>query len=970
MRLKFCLPACTYSVMAAAIPLCHFTTPATTFPSHPILKNAHLKPPLQLPRFSQKPIIAPSLKQVFKQTSLKEAFRTLTSLFSDQNSIPFCLEEVYSSVLELCASKKAVSHGQQVHAHMIKSFSGYESVFLSTRLVFMYGKCGSLSCAEKMFDKMSHRSIFTWNAMIGAYVSNGEPSRALNLYRGMRASGAPLDSCTFPCVFKACGMLHDLHCGAEVHGLAIRCGYDSIVYVVNSLVAMYAKCSNLDGARKLFDGMTENDIVSWNSITSAYVANGESVEALGLFRDMQKVGLAMNTYTYVAALQACEGSSFLKLGMEIHAAILKASHHVDIYLANALITMYARCGEMNEAARIFYEMDEKDYISWNTLLSGFVHNGLYKEALQFFYDMQDAGINLDQVSLLNVTAASGRLRNLMNGMELHAYAIKSGFDSGLQFGNTLLDMYGKCGNVKYMGRAFDMMLDKDSISWTTLISGYAQCKSYYGALELFSKAQMEGVGVDVMMMASTLLACGGVKNISYVKEVHGYILRRGLSDLELHNSIVAVYGECENINYARRMFESIKFKDVVSWTSMITCYLHNGHANKALELVYLMKASDVEPDSIALVSILSGAAILSALKKGKETHGFIIRKGFVLDGSLANALVDMYARCGALETSHKVFNCIRHKSLALWTCMINANGMHGCGKAAIDIFHRMRDENVVPDHITFLVLLYACSHSGLIDEGKKLLEVMQSEYLLEPWPEHYACLVDLLGRANHLEEALQFVESMQTEPSAEVWCALLGACQVHSNKELGQIAAKKLLELGPENPGNYVLISNVFAASQKWKDVEEVRMRMKECGMKKNPGCSWVEIGNQVHTFVARDKSHPHFEDIYHKLAQITETLKREGDYVPQTKYVLHNVEEEQKVQMLYGHSERLAIAYGLLGTPDGTPIRVTKNLRVCGDCHTFCKLVSKFFGRQLVVRDANRFHHFNRGVCSCGDYW
>uniref|UniRef100_A0A2N9G6I8 DYW domain-containing protein n=1 Tax=Fagus sylvatica TaxID=28930 RepID=A0A2N9G6I8_FAGSY len=903
--------------MTASVTLCHFTT-SSTLMNHPILKKPQLNPPLQIHQFSQKPIKTPSFKEVGNHASLKEAFQTLTRLFPAQNQ--FCPEEAYSSILELCASKKAVSLGQQAHAHMIKSFAVCESVFLSTRLVFMYGKCGSILSAEKVFDKMPQRTIFTWNAMIGAYVSNGEPLGALSLYREMRVLGIPLDSCTFPCLLKACGALNNLRCGAEIHGLAIKCGYDSIIFIVNSIVAMYAKCSNVDGARRLFDGMTEKeDIVSWNSIISAYASNGQSVEALGLFRDMQKGGLAMNTYTSVAALQACEDSFFVKLGMEIHAAILKASHDVNVYVVNALIAMYARCGKMDEAARIFYKMDDKDFISWNTLLSGFVQNGLYEEALKFFHDMKAAGRKPDQVSVLNVIAASGRLGNLLNGMELHAYTIRCGFDSDLQVGNTLIDMYAKCRNMNYMGRAFERMTDKDFISWTTIIAGYAQSKAYSRALELFSKVRIQGMDVDEMMIASILLACGGLKNISYVKEIHGYILRRGLSDLALQNSIVDVYGECKNTDYAKRM---------------------------ALELVYFMRETSVEPDSIALVSLLSAAASLSALKKGKEIHGFLIRKGFIIEGSLANSLVDMYARCGVLENSYMVFNCIRHKSLALWTSMINANGMHGRGNAAVDLLNRMKDENIVPDHITFLALLNACSHSGFIDEGRRFLEVMQCEYHLEPWPEHYACLVDLLGRANRLEEAYQFVKTMQIQPTAEVWCALLGACQVHSNKELGQIAAQKLLELGPENPGNYVLVSNVFAASGRWKDVEEVRMRMKGSGLKKNPGCSWVEVDNKVHAFVARDQSHPQSDEIYHKLAQITDTLEREG-YVAQTKYVLHNVEEEQKVKMLYGHSERLAIAYGLLGTPNGTPVRVTKNLRVCGDCHTFCKLVSKIFGKR-----------------------
>ncbi|XP_057964127.1 pentatricopeptide repeat-containing protein At3g63370, chloroplastic [Malania oleifera] len=943
-----------------------------TITDNPTMRKAHAKPTFKICKFSQKPIDdTPSLKEICKQGNLKEAFLSFSSLFSDPNQLRFCPDEVYSSVLELCASKRALPQGQQIHAHLITSNAMHDSVFLNTKLVFMYGKCGSLRDAQNLFDKMPHRTIFTWNAILGAYVTNGEPSGALELYRDMRISDVPLDACTFPCILKACGGLKDLRCGAEVHGLAVKNGCISVAFVINSLVAMYAKCNDLNGARQLFDIITEKeDTVPWNSIISAYSANEQPTEALELFRKMRKANLDANTYTLVAALQACVGPAFRKLGMEIHAAILKSGHYLDIYVANALVVMYTRCGRMAEAVIIFHKMDEKDNVSWNSILSGFVQNSLYSEALQFFHAMQNASQKPDQISVLSTAAASGRLGYLLNGKEVHAHAIKNGFDTDLQVGNTLLDMYAKCCCENYMIRIFNKMPTKDFISWTTIIAGYTQKNSHLRALELFREVQMLGVDVDEMMIGSILLACSGLKCISCVKEIHGYIMRRGLSDLVLKNSIMDVYGECRDVDYASRMFQLIEIKDVVSWTSMISCYVHNGLANEALEHFYLMKESGVEPDSIALVSVLSAAASLSALRKGKGIHGFLIRKGYSLEGPIASSLLDMYARCGAFENSCKVFTCVRDKDLVLWTSMINANGMHGRGMAAIHLFRMMVDQNLVPDHITFLALLYACSHSGLINEGRKFLEIMKSEYQLEPWPEHYACLVDLLARTNHLEEAYKFVKTMQIEATAVVWSALLSACHVHSNKELGEIAAQKLLELDPKNPGNYVLISNIFAATGRWKDVEDVRMRMKGKGLKKNPGCSWIELGNKAHTFMAMDKSHPEFYEIHQKLTLVTEKLQKEGGYVAQIKFVLHDIKEEEKIKMLYGHSERLAIAYGLLRTPKGTPIRITKNLRVCGDCHTFCRLVSKFFGREIIVRDANRFHHFESGVCSCGDFW
>ncbi|XP_015891506.3 pentatricopeptide repeat-containing protein At3g63370, chloroplastic [Ziziphus jujuba] len=948
--------------MATSVPCLTYSTISYHY-YHPMLKKTHA---LQLPHVSHKPIKIPSLKGTSKQGSLQEAFQSF-----GQTSLQFCLHEAYSSVLERCASEKALSQGQQIHAHMTKFFSVTDSVFLSTKLLFMYGKCGSLLNAHKVFDRMYDRTIFTWNAIIGACVSNGQPLQSLELYREMRLLGVTLDSCTFPCIARACGMLNDLRCGTEIHGLAIKYGFDSVVFVANSLVSMYAKCDDFIGARKLFDGITEmDDTVSWNSMISAYSANGQSTEALSLFREMQKVNLTVDAYTFVSALHACEDSLFGKLGKEIHAAVLKSSHCFDTYVGNALIAMYVRCGKMVDAARIFEDLERKDNVSWNTMLSGFVQNGLYNETLQLFYDMQHDGQKPDQVSVLNIIAASGRSGNLSYGKEVHAYAIKLGLDSDLRVGNTLIDMYARCSCVNLMQGAFDRMPIKDIISWTTVIAGYAQNDSHINALEMCQKVQTEGVDIDSMMIESILLACKGLKCVSLIKEVHGYTMRRGLDDLLLQNAIVSVYGECGLVDYANRIFELIECKDIVSWTSMISCYVNNGLANEAFELLDLMKGAEVEPDSVATMSILSAAASLSALMKGKEIHGFLIRKGFILEESVVSSLVDMYARCGSLGNAIKVYNSVSNKNIVLWTTMINAYGMHGHGKEAIKLFNGKEDERLVPDRITFLALLYACSHSGLVDDGKRYFDIMEKEYQLEPLPEHYACLVDLLGRANRLEEAYQFVSSMNGEATAEVWCALLGACQVHNNKELGEIAARKLLDLDPQNPGNHVLVSNFFATSGRWKDVQEVRKRMKGSGLKKNPGCSWIEVGNKVHAFMSRDKSHPQSEEIYMKLAQITEILEREAGYVAQVKLVLHNIEEEEKVEMLYGHSERLAIAYGLLETPGRTSIRITKNLRVCSDCHTFSKLVSKVFERELVMRDANRFHHFKGGVCSCGDFW
>ncbi|KAK4742828.1 hypothetical protein SAY87_000829 [Trapa incisa] len=901
--------------------------------------------------------------------ALAEAFKSLRSLLRDECSHRV---DVYSQVLDFCTSNKALAEGQQIHSHVVKCVpDSYFSIFLNTKLVFMYGKCGCVHAAEKLFDKMTERTIFTWNAMIGTYVSNADPIGALELYGEMRNSGFFPDPCTFALVLKASSAMEDLPSGAEVHGLAIKSGYISIVFVANALITMYAKCNDLYGARRLFDSMNDKDIVTWNSIISAYSATGIHSEALNLFRDLQRTGHEINTYTVVATLQACEDSKFQKLGSEIHAFVLKSSHTLDIYVANALVSMYLRCRKMNIASRIFYKMENRDNISWNSILSGSVQNGLYSEALQLFRDMQEEGTKPDLVSITNVISACGRIGNLLLGKETHAYAVRRGLDCVLQVGNTLIDLYNKCFTEKYMVHAFDRILAKDRISWTTIIAGYTQNGFYGDAISFFREVVKNGMEVDEFMIGSILLACSGVKSMNYMKEAHCFILRKGIIDLVLQNSLVDSYGECKNIDYAAKTFRFIQEKDIVSWTSMISSYVQNGYPNEAFSVFFKMMEAGVDADPITLISILSAAAALSVARKGKEIHGYLFRKGFSCEGPIASSLVDMYARCGDLKCSFRVFTSVKSKDVILWTSMINANGMHGRGLAAVSLFHDMVNDNkLIPDEITFLSILYACSHSGMISEGKRFIEIMTNDFCLEPWPEHYTCLVDLLGRANRLDEAYEYIQMMPFEPTAEVWCSLLGACRIHSNKKLGEIAAGKLLALVPENPGNYILVSNLFASSGRWKDVKNLRTGMKGRRLTKNPGCSWIEVENKVHSFIARDKSHPHSEKIYQKLGEVAENLAREVGYIPDTKFVLHNVEEEKKVQMIYGHSERLAIAYGLLETPEGSPIRVTKNLRICGDCHTFCKLVSKVYRREVVIRDASRFHHFDDGVCSCGDYY
>ncbi|KAL8260279.1 hypothetical protein R6Q59_028232 [Mikania micrantha] len=893
--------------------------------------------------------------------TLKEAFVSLTNNLNDQETRNNnCLDDAYSSVLERCSTRESLSQVKQVHAHVLKSCYVVDMSFIGTKLVFAYGKSGSLLNAQKMFDEMTERSVFTWNALIGAHVTNGEPFEAIRLFMDMNMFGCCSDASTFTLVLKSCGALEVCGFGVQVHGMVTKLGLLSNMYVSNSLIGMYAKFNDSNSANMLFERRNEKtDVVSWNSIISACSASGMSSEALRLFREMQVIRVVPNEFTFVATLQACEESSYLIFGKELHAFLLKSVLYQDTQVTNALVVMYTKCSKMKVAASVFSAMDEKDTITWNSLLSGYVQNGLYDDAVATFRKMQDADKKPDQCSIMSMISAVGRLGNLLNGLEIHAYAMKRRLDSNLHFCNTLVDMYAKCCKMNYAESLFERIKSKDNISWKTIIAGYVENGFFSRALVSFRESQTNKIEGDSMLLTSILQVCSELKLISIVKEIHVHIIRKGLCDLALVNALINTYGKCGCVGYATRVFELIKLKNVVSWTTMMCCLVQNGHANEALDVFISMKETQIEPDSVSLLTLLSAVANLSALRKGKEIHGYLIRKQFVLHGPILSSLVDMYASCGSLKNSFRVFNSIEVKDIVMWTSMVNAYGMHGMGKESVRLFNRMVDEKIHPDHVSFLAILYACSHSSLIDEGKQYFKSMVHNYGLSPWPDHYTCMVDLLGRANKLKEAILFVENMEISPNAAIWRSLLGACKVHSNTELGNFAAKKLLELDPYDSKNYVLVSKFYALCGQWDDLIYIRKKMKQKGLKKDPGCTWIEIRNKIHVFTVRDESHPESDAIYNKLAQINDVLKRVGGYM-----------EKDKAEMLNGHSERLAIAYGLLKTTKGTPIHITKNLRVCDDCHAFSKLVSKYYEREIIVRDANRFHHFNFGVCSCKDFW
>ncbi|XP_023554404.1 putative pentatricopeptide repeat-containing protein At3g11460, mitochondrial [Cucurbita pepo subsp. pepo] len=674
-----------------------------------------------------------------------------------------------------------------------------------------------------------------------------------------------------------------------------------------------------------------------------------------------------------AILQSLTNNKSIAQGRKLHACMLTSGNlQNNTYLSSKLAAFYAACGRMIEAQVIFDGVALKNSFLWNFMIRGYASGGVIAyEALAMYRKMLRLGI-VDNFTFPFVLKACGDLGLSEMGREIHTHVEVCGWDSDIYVNNSLLAMYLKFGNLDVARKVFDKMPDRDTTSWNTLISGYVRNNNAMEALMIFYLMGKAGLKADGTTLLALLSACVDLAAIKQGKEIHCYAIRNNYvsSNEFLMNSLIDMYSNCSSIAVARQLFEELKIKDTVSWNSIISCYQRSGDAFESLRLFCQMLIEETAaPDEITLVAVLGACEKITALQFGKSVHSYLTKIGIFLNSFLGTALIDMYAKCGELSCSYHVFCEMTQKNMVAWSAMIAAYGIHGRGKEAISVFNEMTANGISPDEGVLTSVLSACSHSGLVDEGKTIFNEMTIKYDIRPGPAHYLCLVDLLGRAGLLNEAYELVKRMEVEPSADIWAALLSACRLHRNVVLAEISAQNIFRTNPTRVSSYICLSNIYAAMKQWTAVEKVRTTMRNYGLKKPAGYSLIELDSQVHMFFVGDKSHQQTKDIYAKLKDISWRLKEKG-HKPDTSSILYDVSEEQKEKMLWDHSERLAIAFALLNTPPGTKIRITKNLRVCADCHTVTKLISKLMDREIVMRDNHRFHHFIDGICSCGDFW
>lgn len=576
------------------------------------------------------------------------------------------------------------------------------------------------------------------------------------------------------------------------------------------------------------------------------------------------------------------------------------------FTAAKLVAMYASSGDLNAAISAFEYVSSFDCSSllYNSVIRAYANYRCYETTVAVYCRMLVLGFKADHFTFPFVLKSCANLSWVKLGECVHGQCLKIGFQFDLYVGTSAIDMYVKCGQLDDARRLFDEMPVRDVSSWNALIAGY---------------------------------------------------MKDGMIDV------------------AESLFMGMPSRNVFSWTAMISGYTQNGYANRALDLFdrMMLENSEVKPNWVTIVSILPACAHSAVLDRGKRIHEICRHNGLDSHSSVQTALIGMYAKCGSLADAKQCFDKISpgNRGLAAWNNMITAYASHGRGRDCVLAFQDMEASGFQPDAITFTALLSGCSHSGLADVGLSYFYSMKNQYSVEPRLEHYACVVDLLSRVGQLVEAKETIDQMPMQPGPSVWGALLAASHRCRNLQIAEIAAKQLFLLEPENTGNYVLLSNMYAEAGKWEEVNNLRVFLKGHGMRKSPGCSWIEINGNAHLFIGGDTAHPQAREIYKLLEELPEKIKTIG-YTPNTSFSLHDISEEEKMLSLTTHSEKLAIAFGILNTRTGQVLRVTKNLRICGDCHTFAKFVSDVYKREIIVRDVNRFHHFQDGFCSCGDFW
>ncbi|KAK9074373.1 hypothetical protein SSX86_006971 [Deinandra increscens subsp. villosa] len=821
--------------------------------------------------------------------------------------------QILAANFKSCAANSNIKLGKCLHSSVIK-LGLHSCLLISKALLNMYAKCKLLDDSHLVFDQITHRDAVTWNIMLSGFAGTRvHDSEVMKLFKVMNfGENFKANSVTVAIVLPVCVRLKGLKLGKSVHSYVVKTGLDSQTLVGNALVSMYLKfgCVSSD-AYKVFDEMCERDVVTWNAMVAGLLENGLVFEAFNMFKQMIKEGIEVNYATIANILPVCASVEF-QFGKEIHCyAIRREELFFDVSVMNSLVSFYSKTGQMKEAESLFKRMSFKDLVSWNSMIAGYTSNGEWLKGLELFQEFNSLNLTKpDSITILTVLSTCANLQNLQAGKQIHSYIIHHPILCDVtSVGNSLINFYSKCGDLVSAFQSFSSIRKKDLISWNSILDALAEgghTKDFIQQLHLMLK---EGVKPDSITIITVIQLGADSFQTRMIKEAHGFSLKSclllGNREPTLGNALIDAYARCGKMEYASKMFESLSgnrnvvtcnslisgyvnsgfhaeaeslFKnmterDLTTWNLMVRAYAENGYFDKAIDFFIDLQNHEMKPDSLTIMGILPVANQMASVQMVNQCYGYTVRSCFH-DVHLKGAFLDAYSKCGNIKSACKLFESTQYKDLVMYTSMVGGYAIHGMGEEALRIYYKMVENGGRPDHVIITTILSACSHTGLVHEGLKIFNSLNEVYRMKPTMEQYACVVDLLARNGRINDAYSFITSMPVEPSANVWGPLLGACKNYHEVEMGSVVADRLLKMEANNMGNYVVMSNIYAAKDKWEEVLEIRRLMKMENLKKMAGCSWIEVDGRENVFIAGDTSHPFRISIVNVLCNLDKQVK------------------------------------------------------------------------------------------------
>lgn len=871
-------------------------------------------------------------------------------------------------LMQRCIEEKNLVVGSRVLHGLLKGGFASDSLLRRQLIDMLCFLEGVLEAIEDL-NELSKEDVCGWDVIISAHSKLGQNEKVLEVYDAMKKVPVRPNRFIFIAVFRACATLEALSVGASAHIHAIELGLDMDNFVMEVIFDMYCKFGLVSNARIVFDKLLERSTTSWNALIEGYSNNGDLQEALYLLQQMQHEGLSPSSSVFVGLLRLCSKSTALEVGRQLHVSVIEEGVENDLKISNSLINMYAKCNSFEEAFVVLDRVRMHDVITWNALVTGYAQHGCFEQAIDVVEAMQQDNIWPDETTYLSLLTACCSSKHLEKGKQLHASVLTLGFDLNLSVGNSLVNMYIKCGSFEDAEAAFNALPGRDVVSWNVMLRGYLEHEHCEKALVALKEMEEAGIQPDYITFLHLLKVCSNMLALEEGRHVHSLIVQKGFdTETSIRNTLIDMYGKCGSLEDALLVFERTPKTSIVTWNAMMMGYALHNQGQETLQLYLQLEQVGMKPDKVTYLSAIKACATLSALGWGKRIHDAVKQAGLATELAVANTLIDMYAKCGSLKDAHEVFDASPTRNVVTWSVLISGYAEQSDYDTAVKLFYDMQQACIKPDGLAYLSLLSACSHKGLVDKGLFHLREMRDQHGILETLEHLDCIVDLVGCRGLFDVAEDLLETMPFKNNIVGWFSLLGSCRLHIDVEVARRCFKYIVAVARDHAAAYVMMSSVYAKAGMYKEAEELEIARIGKEAWKKAGQAYIEVENRVHRFAADDKTHPQTLGIHLKLESLSWQAKEQGLLSDGGSLDVLSPVADNKQDLFCRHSEKLAITFGLLNTPSDAPIRVAKNIRVCPDCHQAIKLISKIERREIIVKDVDCIHNFTAGACSCED--